>query len=52
MTIKHRQKRGKPPPAKPGEILDPGESWYRLKPAAIELIYEPLFGFEKQKINP
>lgn len=45
---KHRLKRGKPVPTKEGEILDPGESWYRLKSKKIELTYEPLFGFEKK----
>lgn len=50
MAIKHRLKRGRPAPAKEGEILDPGESWYRLRPTKIELIYEPLFGFSKKVI--
>lgn len=51
MAIKHRLKRGKPAPTKEGEILDPGESWYRLKPKFIDLIYEPLFGFKKERLN-
>ena len=51
IAVKHRQKRGKPAPTKLGEILDQGESWYRLRPKMIELIYEPLFGFEKPKIE-
>lgn len=47
----HRQKRGKPPPTRLGEILEEGESWYCLRPKMIELTYEPLFGFNKQKIE-
>lgn len=44
----HRTKRGKPTPTEEGKILDEGESWYRLKPKRIELIYEPLWGFDKK----
>lgn len=51
IAVKHRQKRWKLAPTKPGEILDQGESWYRLRPKMIELIYEPLFGFDKPKIE-
>src|SRR3989344_9137677 len=45
---KHRLKRNKPVPEKEGEILDPGESWYKLSPTKIEIINEPLWGFEKK----
>lgn len=31
--------------------LKPGEVWYRVRPEFIDLIYEPLFGFEKQRID-
>ncbi len=31
--------------------LEEGQSWYRLKPSKIELIYEPLFGFEKKTLE-
>lgn len=48
---KHRAKRGKPEPQKEGEALDPGESWYKVTPTRIELIYEPLFGFKKQVLD-
>lgn len=51
MAIKHRLKRGKPTLIKEGEALDEGGSWYRLKPSRIELIYEPLFGFERKSLN-
>ncbi|MEX2028789.1 MAG: pyridoxamine 5'-phosphate oxidase family protein [Candidatus Curtissbacteria bacterium] len=51
MAKKHRLKRGKPEPEKEGEILDPGEAWYMLKPARIELIYESLFGYEKKVLE-
>jgi uncharacterized protein YhbP (UPF0306 family) len=50
VAAKHRAKRGKPAPQKEGEVLEGSESWYRLKPTKIELIYEPHFGFEKKKI--
>ena len=50
VATKHRAKRGKPHPTKEGEILEDSESWYRLKPTKLELIYEPHFGFEKKKI--
>ena len=51
LGIKHRQKRGKKPPKNAGEILDSDESWYKLSPDTIELIYEPLFGFGKKKVK-
>ena len=51
MAKKHRAKRNKPLPEKEGEVLDPGESWYRLTPKKIEIIYEPLWGFEKKKLE-
>lgn len=44
----HRRKRGKPEPEKKGDILDAGESWYRLRLQRVEIIYEPLWGFEKR----
>ncbi len=51
MAVKLRLKKKKQPPKNEGEILDPGESWYRLKPEKIELIYNRLFGFEKKMIK-
>ncbi len=51
MAIKHRLKRNKKPPKKEGEILGPNESWYCLKPTKIELIYEPLYGFNKKELK-
>ena len=51
IATKHRLKRGKPVPKREGEILDEGESWYKLTPAKIELIYEPILGFEKKKLE-
>ncbi|MEK7623918.1 MAG: pyridoxamine 5'-phosphate oxidase family protein [Patescibacteria group bacterium] len=42
----HCEKRGKLPPLEEGEILkERGQSWYRL-----ELIYEPLFDYEKKVV--
>lgn len=51
LATAHRAKRGKPAPTKEGEILDPGESWYSLKPTKIEVIYEPYWGFEKKVLE-
>lgn len=51
IAIKHRLKRKKEAPKKEGEILGKGESWYKLTPTKIELIYEPIFGFEKKKLE-
>lgn len=48
VAAKHRAKRGKAAPERVGEVLEEGESWYRLKPTKIELIYEPEFGFERK----
>jgi len=50
MAIKHYEKRGYPVPQE-GEILRKGESWYCAKPKFIDLTYEPLFGFNKQKLS-
>ncbi len=51
MAIQHRLKRGRPAPIKEGEILDPGESWYKLTPEFFDLIHQPLFGFKKQRYD-
>ncbi|MBI4086016.1 MAG: pyridoxamine 5'-phosphate oxidase family protein [Candidatus Liptonbacteria bacterium] len=51
IAVKHRAKRGKQAPSRIGEILDEGESWYRITPAKIELIYESLFGFDKRVLE-
>lgn len=51
MAIKHRLKRRKKAPKTEGEILGSNESWYCLKPAKVELIYEPLYGFNKKKLE-
>lgn len=50
LATKHRLKRKKNPPIKDGEVEE-GESWYCLRPAKIEVIYEPSFGFEKKIFN-
>ena len=51
LANKHLIKRGKSPLAEGATFLDEGESWYRLTPTMIELIYEPLLGYEKEKLN-
>lgn len=51
MAVKHRAKRGKEAPKKEGEILDPGESWYKVIPSKIEIIYQPKWGFEKKSLE-
>ena len=43
-------KRKKPIPNENDDILQ-GDSWYRLTPTKIEIIYEPEFGFEKKKLE-
>lgn len=51
IATKHRLKRKKPAP-KLGEILENNTlTWYKLKPTKIQLIYEPLWGFEKKDLN-
>lgn len=51
LAEKHREKRGKLRPKAEGEILaERGQTWYRLRPKKIELIYEPLFDYEKKLV--
>jgi len=50
LAKKHYLKRNKPEPKETDDVLD-GDFWYQLKPQVIELIYEKLFAFNKQKIN-
>ncbi|MBX4211245.1 MAG: pyridoxamine 5'-phosphate oxidase family protein [Candidatus Yanofskybacteria bacterium] len=50
LAKKHFVKRGKPEPQEQDDILQ-GDSWYVVKPNKIELIYEKLFGFEKQSLT-
>ncbi len=50
IAIKNCLKRGNPAPTRAGEVFMPGQSWYRLTPNLIELIYEPEFGRTKQKL--
>ncbi len=47
LAVKHLTKRGHPPPAEYADVLQ-GDAWYVLTPAAIDLIDEQHFGFEKQ----
>lgn len=51
LAKKHRIKRGKPAPTKAGEILDPDEFWYELTPTKIDIINEPLWGFDKKSLE-
>jgi len=50
LAKKHYQKRQKPAPKETDDVLQ-GDAWYQLTPSLIELIYEPLFGFEKKKLT-
>lgn len=50
LAIKHFEKRKKPIPNENDDVLD-GDLWYVIKPTNIDLIYEKLFGFKKQKIE-
>ncbi|HSX40611.1 MAG TPA: hypothetical protein VLF68_03275 [Candidatus Saccharimonadales bacterium] len=37
--------------AKDQSTLPPGESWYKLTPKKIDIIYEPLWGYHKKSIE-
>lgn len=50
IATKHLLKRKKPAPKKEGEIFEANQSWYKLKPTKIQIIYEPLWGFEKKDL--
>jgi len=50
LAKKYFVKRGKPEPQEHDDVLQ-GDSWYVIKPNKIELIYEKLFGFDKQTLN-
>jgi uncharacterized protein YhbP (UPF0306 family) len=50
LAKKHYAKRKKTEPKESDDVLQ-GDSWYMIKPKKIELIYERLFGFEKQKLT-
>lgn len=47
LAVKHRQKRNKQLPSKDQKFLEEDASWYRLQPTRIEIINEPLWGFDK-----
>ena len=50
LAVKHYERRKKPKPSETDDVLQ-GGSWYMLKPQKIELIYERLFGFNKQNLD-
>lgn len=50
IATKHRLKRKKPAPKKLGEILGPGESWYKIVPKKIDVIHVPYFGWKKEEM--
>lgn len=52
IAIAHRAKRGKPAPAKTGEILGQGESWYKLRPIKLRIIHSPTFGKGARDVLP
>ncbi len=51
MTVAHCLKRKRTPPKEGKPFLDPEESWYKLTPSKIELIYESKWGFTKQVLK-
>ena len=54
LMIRHFKKRKKvelPKSAKDVLNFLEGDMWYELRPSHIELIYEKMFGFEKQRID-
>lgn len=44
----YEARRGKLPPKSEGEIMKPGQSWYRLRPTKIEIIDTRVWGRKKQ----
>ncbi len=50
LAKKHYAKRNKPEPQEVDDVLQ-GDSWYVVKPRKIQLIYEKLFGFNKQTLE-
>ena len=42
---------GVPPSKKQDGSIYPDASWYRLKPKKIELLYAPLYGFDKKVLE-
>ena len=50
LTKLHWGKRGKPPPAEDSDYLE-GDLWYKITPKLIDIISEPLWGFNKQSIS-
>jgi uncharacterized protein YhbP (UPF0306 family) len=46
-----QEKRGLPIPDSPGDVLTGGYAWYRFTPDRIELIYNTLFGYDRQTYN-
>lgn len=50
LTTKLWVKRHKPIPPEDEEIVDENECWWKLQPTKIEIIYEPLWGFEKKQL--
>ncbi len=50
LARKHLDKRGKTN-ARIDEILKDGHAWYKLQPTKIEIINEPLWGFEKHTVE-
>lgn len=59
MAVKLNVKKGKPAPSKEGEILDKmaekygkRHNWFVMKPKRIELLYQGIFGLEKQVLEP
>lgn len=50
LAVKHFTKRDKPAPAEDADVLE-GDSWYVVRPTRIDLIYEPLYGFDKRTLT-
>lgn len=51
LTVKHWTKRKKPVPTQEEKIVDDEECWWKLTPTKIEIINEPLWGFEKKSLD-
>lgn len=51
LVKKHLTKRKKLTAENVRQFLSPGVSWYKLVPSRIELIYEPMWGYDKQLVS-
>ncbi len=51
VATKHAVRRKKNPPSEGEKLVKEGESWYKLTPAKVEIIYEPKWGYTKKVLE-